>query len=41
MVNLNTTLVPGPNGSSMASFVLNPGGWKRGSNWEIALIRLQ
>jgi hypothetical protein len=41
MVNLNTTMVPGPNGSSAASFVLNPGGWRRGSNWEIAIVQLQ
>ena len=41
MVNLNTTLLPGPNGSSIVSFVLNPGTWRRGSNWEIAIIQLQ
>ena len=41
MVNLNTTMVPGPNGSSIVSFVLNPGTWRRGSNWEIAIIQLQ
>ncbi len=41
MVNLNTTLVSGPNGSSTARFMLNPGGRRRGKNWEIALIQLQ
>ncbi len=40
MAPLNTTVLPGTNGSSTASFVLNPGGPKRGSNWEIALIQL-
>jgi hypothetical protein len=41
MVNLNTTLLPGPSGSSTVSFVLNPGTWRRGSNWEIAILQLQ
>jgi len=40
MAPLNTTMLPGTHGSSTASFVLNPGGPKRGSNWEIALIQL-